>query len=88
MLMSLHHLHRLNTRKFSLYLREYTLKSDFGLTFFICVWKLILNVRKELLAYYVRHGYHDTHQTASYPLDTNVGQPLIHLHLVLMIKQI
>ena len=85
---SLHHLHRLNTRKFSLYLREYILKSDFGLTFFICVWKLILNVRKELLAYYVRYGYHDTHQTASYLFSANVGQPLIHLHLVLLSKQI
>ena len=46
-----HNVHNMPTALF-LYLREYILKSDFGLTFFICVWKLILNVRKELLAYY------------------------------------
>ncbi|MEG0032438.1 GNAT family N-acetyltransferase [Acinetobacter sp.] len=48
----------------------------------------VLNIRKELVAYYERHGYHDTHQTASYPLDANVGQPLINLHLLLLSKQI
>ena len=48
----------------------------------------VLNVRKELLAYYARHGYHDTHKTEPYPLDANVGQPLINLHLVLLSKQI
>jgi len=40
------------------------------------------------LAYYARYGYHDTQKTASYPLDANVGQPLIHLHLVLLSKKI
>jgi len=44
---SLHHLHRLNTRKFSLYLREYTLKSDFGLTFY-------LRMRANLIRYQCR----------------------------------
>ena len=50
--------------------------------------KANLKCKKELLAYYARYGYHDTHQTASYLFSANVGQPLIHLHLVLLSKQI
>ncbi|MGV2947489.1 GNAT family N-acetyltransferase [Acinetobacter lwoffii] len=46
----------------------------------------VLNVRTELLAYYQRRGYQLTEKIKAYPLDQNVGEPLIPLHLLILGK--
>ena len=46
----------------------------------------VLNVRIELLAYYQRRGYQLTEKIKAYPLDQNVGEPLIPLHLLILGK--
>lgn len=46
----------------------------------------VLNVRTELLAYYQRRGYQLTEKIETYPLDQNVGEPLILLHLLILEK--
>lgn len=43
----------------------------------------ILNVRSELIAYYERRGY-KTGNHEPYPLDANVGLPLIPIKLIEM----
>lgn len=48
----------------------------------------VLNVRHELIQYYVRRGYHLTEEVAEYPVDANVGQPLQALYLVRLVKQL
>lgn len=48
----------------------------------------VLNVRIELIAYYERRGYHQTGETDSYPLDADVGQPLVDLNLVILEKSL
>ncbi|WP_432209705.1 GNAT family N-acetyltransferase [Acinetobacter variabilis] len=48
----------------------------------------VLNVRIELIAYYERRGYHQTGKTESYPLDADVGQPLVDLNLVILEKSL
>lgn len=47
----------------------------------------VLNVRQELIEYYIRRGYELTNEIADYPIDANVGQPLQALHLVRLIKK-
>lgn len=48
----------------------------------------VLNVRTELIAYYQRRGYLLTEKIEAYPLDQNVGEPLIPLHLLILEKMI
>ena len=48
----------------------------------------VLSVRSELIAYYQRRDYQMTGMQADYPLDANVGQPLVDLHLIEMKKRI
>ena len=48
----------------------------------------VLNVRTELIAYYERRGYLLTEKIEAYPLDQNVGEPLIPLHLLILEKMI
>lgn len=48
----------------------------------------VLNVHIELIAYYERRGYHQTGKTESYPLDADVGQPLVDLNLVILEKSL
>ena len=48
----------------------------------------VLNVRIELIAYYERCSYHQTGKTESYPLDADVGQPLVDLNLVILEKSL
>ena len=47
----------------------------------------VLNVRTELIAFYQRCGYVQTQKTADYPVNANVGQPLLALHLVHLQKE-
>lgn len=48
----------------------------------------VLNVRDELIAYYERRGYVRTGEIEAYPLNANVGQPIVALHLVKMKKAV
>ena len=48
----------------------------------------VLNVRTELMAYYQRRGYQITGRTESYPIDADVGQPLVPIQLIEMEKVI
>jgi len=48
----------------------------------------VLDARTELIQYYERCGYSKTAWVESYPLDTNVGQPLIDLQLQHMSKSV
>ncbi|MBL8322438.1 MAG: GNAT family N-acetyltransferase [Acinetobacter sp.] len=47
----------------------------------------VLNVRTELIAFYQRCGYVQTQKTADYPVNANVGLPLLALHLVHLQKE-
>lgn len=46
----------------------------------------VLNVREELIQYYERRGYKKTGLIEDYPLDANVGMPLLDLNLIEMQK--
>ncbi|MFM6906210.1 MAG: GNAT family N-acetyltransferase [Acinetobacter tjernbergiae] len=48
----------------------------------------VLDVRTELMAYYQRRGYQITGRTESYPIDADVGQPLVPIQLIEMEKVI
>ncbi len=48
----------------------------------------VLDVRIELMAYYQRRGYQTTGRTESYPIDADVGQPLVPIQLIEMEKVI
>ena len=48
----------------------------------------VLSVRYELIAYYERRGYVQTGVVGDYPLDANVGTPIVDLYLVEMKKMI
>jgi len=48
----------------------------------------VLDARTELIEYYERCGYSKTAYVESYPIDANVGQPLIDLRLQHMSKSI
>ena len=49
---------------------------------------MVLHVRSELIAYYQRRGYQITGHTAPYPVNANVGQPLVPIQLIEMKKAI
>lgn len=46
----------------------------------------VLSVRNELIAYYERRGYVQTGVVDEYPLDADVGEPIVDLYLVEMRK--
>lgn len=49
----------------------------------------VLSSRTELIAFYQRRGYQLTGETVPYPMDANVGQPLINgLELLYLEKQL
>ena len=48
----------------------------------------VLDVRSELIAYYQRRGYEITGHTEPYPIDADVGQPLVPIQLIEMKKLI
>ncbi|WP_349929620.1 GNAT family N-acetyltransferase [Acinetobacter sp. A1-4-2] len=48
----------------------------------------VLDSRIELIQYYARCGYAKTQHIESYPIDANVGQPLIDLKLQQMSKSV
>ncbi|WP_336936116.1 GNAT family N-acetyltransferase [Acinetobacter beijerinckii] len=48
----------------------------------------VLDVRCELIAYYQRRGYELTGHTEPYPIDADVGQPLVPIQLIEMKKVI
>lgn len=48
----------------------------------------VLDVRSELIAYYQRRGYQITGHTEPYPVNANVGQPLVPIQLIEMKKTI
>lgn len=47
----------------------------------------VLNVRLELIDYYLRRGYIKTGKNSDYPLEARVGQPLVKVHLIQLQKQ-
>ena len=49
---------------------------------------MVLDVRSELIAYYQRRGYQITGHAARYPVNANVGQPLVPIQLIEMKKAI
>jgi ribosomal protein S18 acetylase RimI-like enzyme len=65
---------------------------DFAESYIFNVYKMstihtsVLNVRTELLAYYQRRNYRLTKKIEAYPLDQNVGKPLIPVHLLILEK--
>lgn len=67
------------------YSANYAVQHQMPLEYYV-MW--VLNVRNELLAYYERRGYVLTGEIEAYPLDANVGQPTVALHLVKMKKPI
>lgn len=48
----------------------------------------VLSVRSELISYYERRGYVLTGVLDEYPLNANVGTPIVDLYLVEMKKVI
>lgn len=48
----------------------------------------VLDVRSELIEYYERRGYLKTGSVDAYPLDADVGQPLVQLELIQLVKKI
>ncbi|MCH7312937.1 GNAT family N-acetyltransferase [Acinetobacter sp. ANC 3882] len=48
----------------------------------------VLDVRKELVAYYQRRGYQITGRKSEYPIEANVGQPLVPIQLIELKKYI
>ena len=48
----------------------------------------VLDVRSQLIAYYQRRGYQITGHTEPYPVNANVGQPLVPIQLIEMKKTI
>ena len=42
----------------------------------------VLSVRPELIEFYERCGYFKTGKITPYPVNANVGQPLVNLHLI------
>lgn len=48
----------------------------------------VLDVRTELLAYYQRRGYQITGQKSEYPIEAEVGQPIVPIQLIEMKKSL
>ena len=46
----------------------------------------VLNIRRELIDFYIRKGYQITGIESEYPLEANVGKPLIDLKLIQLVK--
>lgn len=46
----------------------------------------VLDVRTELLAYYQRRGYQITGRKSEYPIEAEVGQPIVPIELIEMKK--
>lgn len=46
----------------------------------------VISVRKELIAWYERHGYHATGETEPFPVDPAFGLPKQPLHFIVMEK--
>ena len=65
------------------YVRQQILLKHQHLNAFV-MW--VLSVRTELIAYYERRGYVRTGVIGDYPLDADVGKPMVDLHLVEMRK--
>ena len=67
------------------YAEQYVLQNHPSVTYFLMY---VLDVRTELMAYYQRRGYQPTGKTEFYPIEANVGQPLVPIQLVEMRKDI
>lgn len=48
----------------------------------------VLDIRSELIAYYQRRGYSLTQLRKPYPIDANVGKPLLNIELQQLIKRV
>ena len=67
------------------YAEQYVVQNHPSVTYFLMY---VLDVRTELMAYYQRRGYQLTGKTEFYPIEANVGQPLVPIQLVEMRKDI
>lgn len=67
------------------YAETYALSIQADLNVYV-MW--VLNVRTELIAFYERRGYIHTGVEEDYPLDANVGIPIVKLNLLEMRKVI
>ncbi|MCU4492537.1 GNAT family N-acetyltransferase [Acinetobacter guillouiae] len=67
------------------YVHDKVLSNHCHSTHFV-MW--VLSVRHELIAYYQRRGYVQTGVVADYPLNANVGIPVVDLHLIEMRKRV
>ena len=48
----------------------------------------VISVRKELIAWYIRHGYHPTGETQPFPTNQAFGQPRQSLEFIVMEKNL
>jgi len=53
-----------------------------------CIQMTVISVRKELIAWYERHGYAATGETAPFPTDPKFGLPKQSLEFIVMEKQL
>lgn len=67
------------------YAEQYALKEDPQLTNAVMY---VLDVRSELIAYYERRGYVKTGNEQPYPVEANVGVPIVPIKLVEMKKDL
>ena len=67
------------------YVHNKVLSNHCHFTHFV-MW--VLSVRHELIAYYQRRGYIQTGIVEDYPLNANVGIPIVDLHLIEMRKSV
>lgn len=67
------------------YVHDKVLSTHCHFTHFV-MW--VLSVRHELIAYYQRRGYIQTGIVEDYPLNANVGIPIVDLHLIEMRKSV
>lgn len=63
--------------------KKYAKQHPTELSYYV-MW--VLNVCDELIAYYECRGYVRTGEIEAYPVDANVGQPIVDLHLIKMKK--
>lgn len=67
------------------YAEQYIVQNHPSVSYFLMY---VLDVRSELIAYYQRRGYQITGHTEPYPVNANVGQPLVPIQLIEMKKTI
>lgn len=67
------------------YAEQYIVQNHPSVSYFLMY---VLDVRSELIAYYQRRGYQITGHTEPYPVNANVGQPLVPIQLIEMKKKI